>query len=50
MRRRRAALHTITIILVLFIGLALGNLLGESRLMEKIEEIQEENVNFEEVA
>lgn len=46
MRRRRAAPHVITIIVVLFIGLALGNFLGESRLMEKIEELQEENISL----
>lgn len=41
--KKRGALYTVTIIIVLFIGVTFGNLLGESRLSGKIKELQEEN-------
>ncbi|MBS7604886.1 MAG: phospholipase D family protein [Candidatus Bathyarchaeia archaeon] len=42
-KRRQALHHLITIVVVLFIGLALGSSLGEYRLMERVKELQVEN-------
>ncbi|MEM1561742.1 MAG: phospholipase D-like domain-containing protein [Candidatus Bathyarchaeia archaeon] len=46
MAKRRIALQAITSLTVLLIGLALGSLLGESRLDERVKEIREENENL----
>ncbi|MEM2320366.1 MAG: phospholipase D family protein [Candidatus Bathyarchaeia archaeon] len=43
MARKRRTLHVLTIIVVLFIGLILGSLLGEPRLTERVKELQKEN-------
>ncbi|MEM1586270.1 MAG: phospholipase D family protein [Candidatus Bathyarchaeia archaeon] len=43
MRRRRWALYLITLLVVLFTGLALGSFLEESMLTERVRELQEEN-------
>lgn len=48
MRRGRGALRIITVVTVLFIGLALGSFLSESRLTEKVKELQEENERLRE--
>lgn len=43
MARRHRTLYLLTTVVVLFIGLILGSLLGESRLAEGVKELQEEN-------
>lgn len=48
MAKRRKTLYAVTILVVLFIGLTFGNLLGESKLAEKVEELREENERLRE--